>query len=140
MKQYHRSITEKGEDMARTKIGYCHYCGESRMIEEPENSTHELDQSEIDEIATWECTCQAARKAREKEEQRMTCVGNIQDLIYNEYPDVAEILTECIQLVQDGVIGKVIFSTTDGRKLTLKDSKDGLLVRKEWQTALEVTA
>lgn len=126
--------------MARTKIGYCRYCGNSRMIEEPEESEHELDQTEIDDIATWECECQAAKKARSKEEQRRICIDNIKGMIEEEYPDVAGILTECIPLVQEAAIDKVVFNMPDGRKISMKDSRDGIVIKKEWTTAFEVTA
>ena len=124
----------------RTKIGYCLYCGNSRMIEEPEEGDYELDQNEIDRLATWECTCDASRRAREREEQRRTCVENIKALIYDEHPDIAEILVECIGLCQDLTITKVVFTTPSGEKISMKTGKDGVTVRKERTDALEVTA
>lgn len=125
--------------MARTKIGYCKYCGNSRMIEEPEDTDHELDQEEIDRIATWECDCKAAQKARRIEEERLTCVDNIKGLIYDDYPDIAEIMTESIPLVQTGDMTKLVINTGDDRRLTMKECKEGILVRKEWTEGFEVT-
>lgn len=60
-----------------TKIGFCRYCNNQRMVEVPDDATEEL----INQEATATCDCYRAKAEREKEYQKEACIANIDDML-----------------------------------------------------------
>lgn len=102
-----------------SKKGACRFCGQMKLIDVPDTATQE----EIDEEVTLECKCREARAYQEKkeaeeriEEQKVSAMGTTFELFHNDFPDVENMLNNCIPLLVTKKIKKATINT--GTKVT----------------------
>ena len=113
--------------MGCIKVGICEYCGEPRNVEAEEYDTDRR----ADQLATEQCTCEGAMLAREKREQAENCRKNIEEMIAGKHPEVAEIFERCTEPMQQKIFASAKIDIGDGRKATIKSTKDGLKIELE---------
>ena len=101
--------------MSEKKIGYCGFCGQGNMVEAGES----FEQAELDLEATYICHCEGARKMREREAQKEEALSNIEQLVSQKYPEMANILYECVNAIQEGSVRNVTVSNDEGVKAVL---------------------
>lgn len=122
--------------MGCIKVGMCAYCGQARNV----TAEEDLDQDQIDELATEECSCPQGYSNRKKKAQREACLENIRELIAERDPEIAEIFKTCIAPLQEGEFKSVTIDTGYGKKARIKDTKDGLKIEVEQKKKDEATA
>lgn len=85
-----------------TKIGHCRYCHGSKIVEVPEDADEELVNKEASET----CDCYGAKEVREREYQKGACIANIEEMLSEKYPEIAELFKNSIDAIQDAKIKK----------------------------------
>lgn len=111
----------------QTKIGFCRYCNNQRMVEVPEGATEEL----INQEATATCNCYKAKAEREKEHQKKVCIANIDEMLGKKYPEIASLLKDSIDAIQASKIKKITVNTHFSQTIRLQQTKDGIKVELE---------
>lgn len=101
--------------MDEKKIGYCGFCGQGNMVEAAEG----YEQADLDLEATYKCHCEGARRMREREAQKEEALSNIEQLVSQKYPEMADILYECVNAIQEGKVRNVTVSNDEGVKAIL---------------------
>ena len=99
-----------------TKIGFCRYCNNQRMVEVPDDATEEL----INQEATATCDCYRAKAEREKEYQKEACIANIDDMLGKKYPEIASLLKDSIDAIQASKIKKITVNTHFNQTIRLQ--------------------
>lgn len=102
--------------------GKCKYCGNVRIVD---GDTEGLSQEALDELASEQCTCEAAEYARKKEADRATVEAYIDDLV--DKPDVAAELKNFIPLLQENQIDGLVLKVNEKTKITLATKSSGAL-------------
>lgn len=110
-----------------TRTGYCRYCNCGRLIEIDE----EADQDVRNEMATDECDCYGAQEARKKEYQKDACLANINAMLTEKRPEIAEIFKDCIDALQDRKIKKITINTYGSLTARMYSNKDGIKIEIE---------
>lgn len=107
----------------KSKRGTCRFCGQMKMVEVPEG----LTQEEIDEEVTLDCKCDEAKAYQEKKEneerleaQQLSAKGATFELFHEGFPEVENILNECIPLLVTKKAKKITINT--GTKVTAQIS------------------
>ena len=118
------------------KMGFCRFCGQGLMVEAKEGYV----QDDLDLEATYSCNCSEARKMREREDQRDEALGNIEDLVSQKYPEMAAVLYECVDPVQNGKIKNVAVSNDEGVKATLAINMGKIKLKLAKTDSWEITA
>lgn len=110
-----------------TKIGFCRYCNEQKIVEVPDNATEEI----INQEATRTCDCPGAKEAREREYQKEACIANIDEMLGEKYPEIAGLLKDSIDIIQSAKIKKITVNTHFSQTIRLQKTKDGIKVELE---------
>lgn len=116
-----------------TKIGYCKYCHEQRIVEIRENAA----EAEANQEATETCDCYGAKDAREKEYQKEACISNIDDMLTEKYPEIAQLFKDSIDALQTAKIKKITINTHFSQTARLFKCKDGIKVELEKKQKVE---
>ena len=116
-----------------TKIGYCRFCHESRMVEVPEDSTQDLWNAE----AVEQCGCYKSAEFRKKRTQKEVCIENINVMLAESRPEIADILENCIDAMQENKIKKITINTYGNFTVRMYANKDGIKIEKEKKTKEE---
>lgn len=124
------------EERLHTEIGYCRFCNHGRMVE----ITEDLEQEELNRIATEECSCYGATKERELLQQKEVCEANIQEMLGEKHPGVAQIFLDSIELIQSGKIKKITVNIPGNRTARIYTNKDGIQVDLEIKSKAESLA
>ena len=104
-----------------TIYGKCRYCGNARIVD----TNEELNQEELDALASDQCDCKGAEHARKKRADRETAEAYIDDLVDKE--DVAAELKNFIPLLQGFKIDAVVIKVNEKTKITLATKSSGAL-------------
>ena len=112
--------------------GVCRYCGQRRLVRVGEDKDY--TQQQLDAIATRECDCDTAARARIREDSAQTIRDHIEDLkIKDEW--IKETILQGVERIADmsiyqvqitdgsGVVYKLTDSSKSGPKLTVKETK-----------------
>lgn len=110
-----------------TNVGYCRFCNEGRVIEVPEGTT----QDDWNEIATEDCDCYMAQDAKKKRYQKEACLANIQKMLVENRPEIAEIFETCIDALQERKIKKITINTYGNFTVKMHMNKDGIKIEIE---------
>ena len=110
-----------------TKHGYCRYCNNPRIIEIYEDATQE----ECNAVASDECDCYGAEEARKREYQKGACIANIDLMLAEKRPEIAEIFRNCIDALQDKKIKKITINTYGNTSARMYANKDGIKIEVE---------
>lgn len=87
------------------KIGYCRFCGNSRMVKIEDGT--DPDQEELNRLAAEQCKCPESVRWREQEAQREEMIGNIMQIMSEKWPAAADLLMGAISPLQKGLIEKI---------------------------------
>lgn len=120
----------------KTEIGFCRFCQDQKIVEVPDDATEEM----INEEATRTCNCYEARDAREKKYQKGACIANIEEMIKEKHPEIADLLESSIDPIQEGKISKITVNTPYNQTIRLSRCKDGIKVELEKKTKEESLA
>lgn len=110
-----------------TLTGYCRYCNNPRIVEVEE----EADQDERNRVASEECNCYGAEEARKKKYQKDACVANLDEMLRQKRPEIAEILESAIDAMQDKKIKKITVNTYGNTTVRMYQNKDGIKIEVE---------
>lgn len=110
-----------------TKIGYCRFCRNSRMVEVLEGTDQDLWNAE----ATEQCNCYKAEEFRKKRTQKEVCIENINAMLSESRPEIADILENCIDALQEKKIKKITINTYGNFTVRMHMNKDGIKIEKE---------
>lgn len=106
------------------KVGYCHFCKNSRMVE-----TDETDQNILNALATEECDCPGATHQRKLNHEKETAEGIIDEYFTETYPEAAELLKASIEPIQKEKIKNITIQICPKIKAAItKTNKDSLKV------------
>ena len=107
------------DDIAAVAIGYCRFCGKSRMVDEPCNDPNIY--------VTIRCDCEQAQRARKMVETRqyVSALCEESGRMQAIPAPVIEAIVTLAQSTLDGPIDAITISLTDGSKLKIKRSKSG---------------
>ena len=110
--------------MSNKTIGYCRFCGNSRIVEvaDPEK---EYTQTELDILAAEQCTCEGARYERKKKADQQTIEAYIDDLIDKE--ELADALKNFIEVLQNYKAQSITVKIDDKTKFSMSVGQDGAL-------------
>lgn len=110
--------------MSNKTIGYCKYCGNSRIVEvtDPEK---EYTQTALDILAAEQCTCEGACHERKKRADRETTEHYIDDLIDKE--ELATALKNFIEVLQNYKAQSITVKIDEKTKFSMSVGQDGAL-------------
>ena len=105
-----------------SNIGYCKYCGNSRIVEMPDGVTQEA----LDKEATATCNCYGAEEARKKEVQKKACTAQLGEMLHEKHPEIEDLLVCAIDALQDGKFEKITINTRFNKTIRMRMTKDGI--------------
>ena len=112
------------------EFGTCRFCGQKVMTSVGDSCTQE----EIDEAATRECQCEAAKAYNDKVYEAEVCEANIKSII-GEDSAVSQLFVSCIPLIQDDTISNITIKIKAGVTAKLGyNSKGNLVITKSITT------
>lgn len=120
------------------KIGYCHFCGNSRMVRIEEDT--DPDQMELDRLASAQCNCPESMKYREQEAQKAEMIDNICQLVGQKWEMAADILMGSIGSLQKRLIERVTIKIDSVYTVHLQRFGEDLRLRIEDHRKTEVTS
>ena len=118
------------------KIGYCKYCGNSRMITDVDGP---LTEEEMNRIATQNCDCEQARWQAQKERTLEVYDQDLFVLLGEGREDIKEILRKAGAMILEGKIGGIALSMPNDAAIKVRFKTNGLatsLVKKNTQETL----
>lgn len=106
-------------------VGYCRFCGQSRMLE----TGVELTQEEADEKATRLCDCDMASKYTHMVVSKENVSLQIQEQYANDHQVVGQILIDAIDPIAEGRLKSVTVKAGEDTVITAKIAmtKDGTI-------------
>ncbi len=113
--------------MSKLEKGFCNFCGEIRMVEVAEGATQE----EVNAAVTDVCDCPVAEDMKKRAVQKQKCIQNINLLLTERHPDIAELFKGSIDAVQEHTIKKLTVNTYDNQTARMYECKDGIKVELE---------
>lgn len=117
--------------MSEIKVGYCRCCGNPRNVEVTGGENQKDNQEEFNILATENCDCYAATKLRKERTQREECEKNIDRILGEKYPEIADVFRNNIVLIQGNVIKKITINTHNNQTARMSSTKDGIKVELE---------
>ena len=115
------------------KEGCCTYCGEIRMVEVSEDTLQDV----VDDVATLKCNCYQATQARKRKEQKEQCTDDIQEVLGENYPEIADLFQNSIDILQEAKIKKITVNTPGNKIARISMTKDGIKVELEVKKKME---
>lgn len=106
-------------------IGFCKYCGNSRILKLSEEELAIYTQTERDTIASEQCDCEGACHQRKKEADRDTASAYIDNVVDKEA--LAAALKNFIEVLQDYKAQSISVKVDDKTKISLSVGQDGAL-------------
>lgn len=108
-------------------IGYCKFCGNSRMVMESESMTEE----DLNNQATLECDCEGAKAEREAQYLISTGKASLNLIIAKKSKKTAEALVPFVELIARGRIKKIsinfdgittasMYTASSGKKIAVE--------------------
>ena len=108
-------------------IGYCKFCGNSRMVMESEGMTEE----DLNNQATLECDCEGAKAEREVQYLVSTGKASLNLIVAKKSKKTAEALVPFVELIARGRIKKIsinfdgittasMYTTSSGKKIAVE--------------------
>ena len=116
--------------------GYCGFCGQGVMVDALDG----FEQKDLDLEATYRCSCEGARHMREREAQKEEALGNIEALVAPRYPEMADILYECVNAIQENKVKNVTVSNDEGVKAVLTSNLSKIKLKLSKTDNWEITA
>lgn len=89
------------------QVGYCEVCGQAKQFQ----TTGGVEQSQLDEWATDECTCTAASERRLIKKRQERAVENIEKLFGEKFPETAEVLKTALPFIIKDQIESITIKT-----------------------------
>ena len=95
------------------RVGYCIYCGQSRMVNAFEGDIVKASSEEeyVNLLATEKCQCQEARTQRYIKQQTLKAKSFVNNYFGKDFPEVAEIRSFAVEKVIDGKFSKITIDT-----------------------------
>lgn len=101
--------------------GTCHFCGQIKSVVVGEG----LTQEEVDRIVESECDCDGARTEQRLADDAAQIENDIKELLSEH--KAADILKECIPLIQHSVISSIGIQINETTKVNLGTTSKGAL-------------
>ena len=99
------------------RVGYCIYCGQSRMVNAFEGDIVKASSEEeyVNLLATEKCDCSEAKVQRHIKQQMKRAKEYINKYFKADFPETAEILNYAVVMIIDGKFDKITIDT--GKKV-----------------------
>ncbi len=98
----------------KTITGTCNFCGQTRMVDLPDNTAEEVLMEEACHQASLECNCKAGSDWRAAQLIIEKCSDNIEMLFREQHPDIADILQEAKWIIYAGEVKRLTCITPEG--------------------------
>lgn len=116
------------------KTGICRFCGQTKLVEVPDDFTQE----EVDEEIALTCRCpesKAYQEKKQKEEQiemaKTSAKGTTFELFHEEFPEIEEILNSVMDALVAKKFKKLTITTGGKTKASITFAKDTIKVERE---------
>lgn len=107
------------------KIGYCRFCGSSRMI--PNEDAEEMTTDELNEEATRLCECREAKKYDQIQRIMEAYKNDLFTLLGEDKENVRNVLYLAGALILEGKIGSVSMSLPGDASIRVRFKKGALV-------------
>lgn len=104
-------------------MGACVYCGQAQLV-----VGHELDETEVNKLATLQCNCDEAQALQKMEQKKTYCEANIKRLFTDDGALLVQTLLEVVQPLACQRIKKLTATTTEGIRATLTAKENSIKV------------
>lgn len=105
--------------------GTCKYCGQVRETFVPEEI--EETQENLDRLATEQCDCEKAEKAREKRQAVEKSKTTLEKML-SKWPEAAEEAKTLVNLVSKGTLEMVTLKVTARTTVKISENREGNIV------------
>ena len=104
-------------------IGYCRFCGQSRMVDGDPGMTEE----ELNQLATSICECQGATHEAWKKSVLEEFGQNL-EVLFGKRPGLKKLLAAAGEMIMDGKLKKLTVTEAEGKTIALAIKDKGLCV------------
>ena len=104
-------------------IGYCRFCGQSRMVDSDPGMTEE----ELNKLATSECTCPGATREAWKNSVLEVYDQNL-EVLFGKKPELKKLMREAGKLIMSDGIKKINITEVQGKNIAVNLKDNGLCV------------
>ena len=121
--------------MSELRVGYCHFCGD------PVNVPIERKdgQKTLNVLATEKCECHEAKEHTKLKKEEEKCIGNINKVLGEKHPTIAELFKSGIGAIQHKDIKKITIATCGTDTTRIYSTPDGIKVELEKKTKTELS-
>lgn len=122
-----------------TAIGFCRFCGNSRMVQvdgDPDDYTRQ----ELNDMASLQCNCPKAIEWRDQTGRKEEMIRSINATMREQWPNVAELLIEAIDLIQMNFIKRITVQIDTIYTVKLMRQGEGLKLQIQDKRQTEVTS
>lgn len=133
-------------DEYREQTGSCMFCGQNRIIEMSEDEwldriqkTNRSGKTIADYMASRECSCRDGMEWRAEQESMEQAVQNIEILFGEKYPEVADILTNAVELIGGKKIKRITVMTPEKYQATMEKKRASIRIHFKEVNETEMT-
>lgn len=89
-----------------TAIGFCRFCGNSRMVQ-VDGDPDDYTQQDLNYMASLQCNCPKSIEWKDQTGRKEEMIRSINATMREQWPTVAELLIEAIDLIQQNFIKRI---------------------------------
>ena len=97
-----------------TVTGTCNFCGQTKLIELPDDTPEAIRTEEAIMEATLHCNCREGSDWRASRWVIEKCSDNIEMMFRDNMPEIADLLQEGKSIVYNGLVKRITCVTPDG--------------------------
>ncbi len=97
-----------------TVTGTCNFCGQTKLIELPDDTPEAIRTEEAIMEATLHCNCREGSDWRASRWVIEKCSDNIEMMFRDNMPEIADLLQEGKSIVYNGLVKRITCTTPDG--------------------------
>lgn len=122
-----------------TAIGFCRFCGNSRMVQ-VDGDPDDYTKQELNDMASLQCNCPQATAWRDQTGRKEEMIRSINATMREQWPNVAELLIEAIDLIQMNFIKRITVQIDTIYTVKLMRQGEGLKLQIQDKRQTEVTS
>lgn len=122
-----------------TAIGFCRFCGNSRMVQ-VDGDPDEYTPEELNHLAALQCTCAGSIDWKEQTGRKEEMIRNINSTMGEQWPQVAQLLIEAIDLIQQNFLKRITVQIDTIYTVKLQRQGEGLKLEIQDKRKTEVTS
>lgn len=122
-----------------TAIGFCRFCGNSRMVQ-VDGDPDDYTQDELNHLAALQCNCPKSIEWKDQTGRKEEMIRSINATMREQWPNVAELLIEAIDLIQMNFIKRITVQIDTIYTVKLMRQGEGLKLQIQDKRQTEVTS